>query len=92
MTASRFSDLQFQLQYAAHMIHPPVGLNLFVASHLSRMGLAEVSLATLPWVFVMLAYLVLVTYVPAISLIRLRNQTAVFMPVSQSFLYQSIPP
>ncbi len=50
------------------MIHPPVGLNLFVASHLSRMGLTEVSLATLPWVFVMLAYLVLVTYVPAISL------------------------
>ena len=50
------------------MIHPPVGLNLFVASHLSKMGLTEVSLATLPWVFVMLIYLVLITYVPAISL------------------------
>jgi C4-dicarboxylate transporter DctM subunit len=50
------------------MIHPPVGLNLFVASHLSRMGLTEVSIATLPWVFVMLAYLLLITYVPAISL------------------------
>jgi C4-dicarboxylate transporter DctM subunit len=50
------------------MIHPPVGLNLFVASHLAKMGLTEVSIAALPWVFVMLAYLMLVTYVPAISL------------------------
>ncbi len=50
------------------MIHPPVGLNLFVASHLAKMGLTEVTVATLPWVFVMLAYLMLVTYVPEISL------------------------
>ena len=32
------------------MIHPPVGLNLFVASHLAKMGLTEGSFATLPWV------------------------------------------
>jgi C4-dicarboxylate transporter DctM subunit len=50
------------------MIHPPVGLNLFVASHLARMGLTEVSIACLPWVGVMLIYLAVVTYVPAISL------------------------
>jgi C4-dicarboxylate transporter DctM subunit len=50
------------------MITPPVGLNLYVASHVSRMGLAAVSLAALPWVGVMLVYLLLVTYVPAISL------------------------
>ncbi|HEX4985116.1 MAG TPA: TRAP transporter large permease subunit [Burkholderiales bacterium] len=50
------------------MIHPPVGLNLFVASHIAKMGLTEVSIACLPWVVVLLAYLVLVTYVPAISL------------------------
>jgi C4-dicarboxylate transporter DctM subunit len=50
------------------MIHPPVGLNLFVASHLARMGMTEVSIACLPWVGVMLIYLVLVTYVPVISL------------------------
>jgi C4-dicarboxylate transporter DctM subunit len=50
------------------MIHPPVGLNLFVASHLAKMGLTEVSLATLPWVGVMLLYLGLITYVPEISL------------------------
>lgn len=49
------------------MIHPPVGLNLFVSSHLAKMGLTEVSIATLPWVGVMLIYLGLITYVPAIS-------------------------
>ena len=50
------------------MITPPVGLNLFVTSHLSRMGMTQVSLACLPWVAVLLAYLVLITYVPQISL------------------------
>ncbi|MEO8629454.1 MAG: TRAP transporter large permease subunit [Betaproteobacteria bacterium] len=50
------------------MIHPPVGLNLFVASHLARMGMTEVSIACLPWVGVMLLYLILVTYVPQLSL------------------------
>ncbi|HKB82484.1 MAG TPA: TRAP transporter large permease subunit [Burkholderiales bacterium] len=50
------------------MIHPPVGLNLFVASHIAKMGLTEVSIACLPWVFVLLAYLILITYVPAVSL------------------------
>ncbi len=49
------------------MIHPPVGLNLFVASHLAKEGLTEVSIATLPWVGVMLIYLGLITYVPIIS-------------------------
>jgi C4-dicarboxylate transporter DctM subunit len=49
------------------MIHPPVGLNLFVASHLAKEGLTEVSIATLPWVGVMLVYLGLITYVPVIS-------------------------
>jgi C4-dicarboxylate transporter DctM subunit len=50
------------------MITPPVGLNLFVASHMARMGLTEVALATLPWAAAMIAFLLLVTYVPALSL------------------------
>ena len=50
------------------MLHPPVGLNLFVASHLAKMGMTEVSIACLPWLGVMLLYLVLVTYVPQVSL------------------------
>ncbi len=50
------------------MITPPVGLNLYVASHLSHMGLTEVSKAALPFVATMLVYLALITYVPDISL------------------------
>lgn len=50
------------------MITPPVGLNLYVASHLSHMGLTDVSKAALPFVGVMILYLMLITYVPEISL------------------------
>lgn len=50
------------------MITPPVGLNLYVASGISRLGLTETTKACLPWILVMLAYLMLITYVPAISL------------------------
>ncbi len=48
--------------------HPPVGLNLYVASGIARMGITELTVAVWPWLLVMLGFLVLVTYVPAISL------------------------
>jgi C4-dicarboxylate transporter DctM subunit len=50
------------------MITPPVGLNLYVASGIANMGLTEVSKACAPWILVMIAFLALITYVPAISL------------------------
>jgi len=50
------------------MITPPVGLNLYVASGLSKMGLTEVTKAAAPWILVVTAVLMLVTYVPEISL------------------------
>jgi len=50
------------------MITPPVGLNLYVASGLARMGLTDVTKAAAPWILVVTAVLLLVTYVPAISL------------------------
>jgi len=50
------------------MITPPVGLNLYVASGISNMGLTEVTKAAAPWILVMLAFLLLITYVPIISL------------------------
>jgi C4-dicarboxylate transporter DctM subunit len=50
------------------MITPPVGLNLYVASGISRLGLTETTKACMPWILVMLAYLMLITYVPVISL------------------------
>jgi C4-dicarboxylate transporter DctM subunit len=50
------------------MITPPVGLNLFVASGITRAGMTEMTMAVLPWLYTMLAFLILITYVPAISL------------------------
>jgi C4-dicarboxylate transporter DctM subunit len=50
------------------MITPPVGLNLYVASGLARMGLTDVTKAAAPWILVVTVVLMIVTYVPAISL------------------------
>jgi C4-dicarboxylate transporter DctM subunit len=50
------------------LCHPPVGLNLYVASGVSRMGLSELTVAVLPWLLTMLVFLVVVTYWPPLSL------------------------
>jgi C4-dicarboxylate transporter DctM subunit len=50
------------------MCHPPVGLNLYVASGITKMGITELTVAVMPWLLTMLAFLGLVTYVPEISL------------------------
>ena len=51
------------------MVTPPVGLNLFVTSGIAGLPVTRVVHAALPWLFVLLAMLVLVTYVPWISLV-----------------------
>lgn len=50
------------------MLHPPVGLNLYVASSIAKMGLTETTLAFAPWLIVMVIYLLFITYVPDISI------------------------
>lgn len=50
------------------MCTPPVGLNLYVASGITRMGITELTVAVWPWLLTMLGFLVLVTYWPAVSL------------------------
>ena len=50
------------------MCHPPVGLNLYVASGLTKMGITELTVAVWPWLLSMLGFLVVVTYVPELSL------------------------
>jgi len=50
------------------MCTPPVGLNLYVASGIARMGITELTLAVLPWLLTMVGFLMLITYVPEISL------------------------
>ena len=50
------------------MCHPPVGLNLYVASGITKMGITELTVAVWPWLLTMLGFLVLVTYYPPLSL------------------------
>ncbi|MEM6497410.1 MAG: TRAP transporter large permease, partial [Pseudomonadota bacterium] len=49
------------------MITPPVGLNLFVTAAVAKMSVAQVVMAALPWVAIMFVFLLIVTYVPAVS-------------------------
>jgi len=49
------------------MVTPPVGLNLFVMSGIARMELMQVVRASLPWLSVLFAFLILITYVPWIT-------------------------
>ena len=50
------------------LCHPPVGLNLYVAAGITKMGIGELTIAVLPWLATMLVFLVMVTYIPEISL------------------------
>ncbi|NLU13852.1 MAG: TRAP transporter large permease [Gammaproteobacteria bacterium] len=50
------------------LITPPVGLNLFVTSAVTGMSLADVIKAAMPWLMILLGFLVLITYVPSISM------------------------
>jgi C4-dicarboxylate transporter, DctM subunit len=50
------------------LCHPPVGLNLYVASGITKLGITELTIAVLPWLGTMLVFLVMVTYLPEISL------------------------
>src|ERR1700692_2968490 len=50
------------------LCHPPVGLNLYVASGIAKMGITELTIAVWPWLLTMLGFLFVVTYVPEISL------------------------
>lgn len=49
------------------MCHPPVGLNLYVASGITKMGITELTVAVWPWLLSMLGFLMVVTYWPAMS-------------------------
>ncbi|OQX09386.1 MAG: C4-dicarboxylate ABC transporter permease [Desulfobulbaceae bacterium A2] len=50
------------------MCHPPVGLNLYVSSGITKMGITELTIAVWPWLLTMLVFLVVVTYWPPLSL------------------------
>lgn len=50
------------------MITPPVGLNLFVTAGITGENITWVLRAALPWLLILLVFLVLITYIPQISL------------------------
>lgn len=50
------------------LLTPPVGLNLFVAAGITKKSLLWAAKAALPWLAVLLTALIIITYVPSISL------------------------
>ena len=50
------------------MLTPPVGLNLFVTAGITGNSIGWVIKAALPWLCILLFFLVLITYIPQISL------------------------
>jgi TRAP-type C4-dicarboxylate transport system permease large subunit len=50
------------------LLHPPMGMVLFVLARVAKLSVERTTMAILPWLFPLLASLVILTYVPAISL------------------------
>jgi TRAP-type C4-dicarboxylate transport system permease large subunit len=50
------------------LLHPPMGLVLFVLARVAKLSIERTTMAILPWLLPLLVSLALVTYVPAISL------------------------
>jgi len=50
---------------------PPIGMNLFIASYRFRKSITELYRATIPFMLVLLFALLIITYVPAVSLVFL---------------------
>ncbi len=51
------------------LCHPPVGLNIYVASGISGIGITDMTKAVLPWLVTMIIFLIFVTYIPWLSLV-----------------------
>lgn len=56
---------------ALGFITPPVGVNLFVASSIAKVGIEKIAKAAFPFLLMMIAVLLLITFVPSISLFLL---------------------
>jgi len=51
------------------LVTPPVGLNLFVTAGVAQLSLEDTIKASFPWLIVLLAVLMLITFIPWISLV-----------------------
>ncbi|MCX7151564.1 MAG: TRAP transporter large permease [Betaproteobacteria bacterium] len=50
------------------LLHPPMGMVLFVLARVAKLSVERTTIAILPWLFPLLASLILITYVPSISM------------------------
>lgn len=66
----------FLLNLEVGYVHPPMGLNLFIASFRFGKPMAELYRAIVPFLLLMLASLVIVTYVPALTPVRAKKTSA----------------
>ena len=53
---------------AISICSPPVGNTLFIAAKLARVSVERTSLALLPFIFINIAVLLLITYYPPVSM------------------------
>jgi TRAP-type C4-dicarboxylate transport system permease large subunit len=50
------------------LLHPPMGMVLYVLARVARMSMERTTMAILPWLVPLLLSLILITYVPIVSL------------------------
>jgi len=50
------------------LLHPPMGMVLFVLARVAKLSFERTTMAILPWLVPLLASLVILTYVPQIVL------------------------
>jgi TRAP-type C4-dicarboxylate transport system permease large subunit len=50
------------------LLHPPMGLVLFVLARVAKLSVERTTMAILPWLIPLLVSLGIVTYIPAVSL------------------------
>ena len=55
------------------LIHPPIGLVIFLVSSLAKVSIERLSIMILPWLAVSLVVLFLVTYLPSEAVLALSN-------------------
>ena len=57
---------------AVGMVTPPVGVNLFVGARVGETTLEKASVGAIPFILIMIVVLLVITYIPAISLFPLK--------------------
>jgi TRAP-type C4-dicarboxylate transport system permease large subunit len=50
------------------LLHPPLGMVLFVLARISRLSVERTTMAILPWLVPLIGALIAITYIPQITL------------------------